>query len=55
MQVVTIGLDIAKHVFQLHGTDVHGKVVPRRKLRRREVVSFFANLPSSYGQEIRSV
>jgi len=46
MQVAIVGLDIAKHVFQLHGTDAHGKVVLRRKLRRHEVVTFFANLPS---------
>lgn len=46
MQVAIIGLDIAKHIFQLHGTDVHGKVVLRRKLRRQEVAPFFANLPS---------
>lgn len=45
MQVAIIGLDIAKHVFQLHGTDTHGKVVLRRRLRRQEMVPFFANLP----------
>lgn len=46
MQVAIIGLDIAKHVFQLHGTDTDGKVVLRRRLRRQEMVPFFANLPS---------
>jgi transposase len=46
MQVAIVGLDSAKHVFQVHGTDAHGKVVLRRKLRRHEVVTFFANLPS---------
>lgn len=46
MQVAIIGLDIAKNIFQLHGTDVHGKVVLRRKLRRHEIAPFFANLPS---------
>src|SRR5579871_1992562 len=46
MHVAIVGLDIAKHVFQLHGSDAHGKVVLRRKLRRHEVVTFFANLPS---------
>lgn len=45
-QVAIIRLDIAKHVFQLHGTDTHGKVILRRKLRRQEVVPFFASLPS---------
>jgi transposase len=44
MQIAFVGLDIAKHVFQLHGTNVAGKVVLRRKLRRSEVVPFFANL-----------
>jgi hypothetical protein len=33
-----VGLDIAKHVFQFHGTDRDGKVVLRRKMRRHEVV-----------------
>lgn len=46
MKVAIIGLDIAKHVFQLHGTDASGRVVLRRKLRRQEVMPFFANLPS---------
>jgi transposase len=40
-QVTTIGLDIAKHVFQVHGIDVAGKVMIRRKLRRGEVLEFF--------------
>jgi len=46
MQVAIIGLDIAKHVFQLHGTGTNGKVVLRRRLRHHEVVTLFANLPS---------
>lgn len=46
MKVTTLGLDIAKHVFQLHGADEQGVVVMRRKLRRDEVVPFFANLPA---------
>ena len=46
MQVAIIGLDIAKHVFQLHETDTHGKAVLRRRLRRQEMVPFFANLPA---------
>jgi transposase len=45
MQVVTtIGFDIAKSVFQLHGVDAHGKVVVRRQLRRRYVLPFFKKL-----------
>ena len=39
--VTTIGLDIAKSVFQVHGIDAQGKVVIRRQLRRRYVLAFF--------------
>ena len=45
MQVSTIGLDIAKNVFQVHGVDRHGKVVLRKRLARGKVLAFFANLP----------
>ena len=41
-QVSTIGLDLAKNVFQAHGADVAGTVVFRKKLRRHQVLSFFA-------------
>jgi len=44
MRVTTTGLDIAKQVFQVHGVDKQGKVVLRRRLRREQVPSFFANL-----------
>jgi transposase len=44
MEVTTIGLDLAKHVFQVHGVDASGSVVVKRRLRRREVVTFFAAL-----------
>jgi transposase len=44
MQVTTIGLDIAKRVFQVHGVDSAGAVVVRKKLRRPELVQFFARL-----------
>lgn len=43
-QITTIGLDIAKHVFQVHGIDAAGKVLIRRKLRRGEVLEFFGKL-----------
>src|ERR1700759_5639677 len=43
--ISTIGLDIAKSVFQVHGVDVAGQVVVRRQLRRRYVLSFFQKLP----------
>jgi transposase len=46
MQAVrTIGLDIAKSVFQVHGIDAEGKVIIRRKLKRRYVAAFFQKLP----------
>lgn len=45
MRVCTIGLDIAKNVFQGHGVDERGKSVLRRRLRRNQVAAFFANLP----------
>ena len=43
--VTTIGLDIAKSVFQVHGIDVEGKVIVRRQLKRRYVLMFFQKLP----------
>ena len=46
MQVTTIGLDLAKRVFQVHGVDAAGKVAVRRKLQRSEMADFFAGLPS---------
>jgi transposase len=44
--VTTIGLDIAKSVFQVHGIDAEGKVVIRRQLKRRYVLAFFQKMPS---------
>ena len=44
-KVTTIGLDIAKSVFQVHGVDATGTVIIRRKLKRRYVVAFFQKLP----------
>jgi transposase len=43
--ITTIGLDIAKSVFQVHGIDTAGNVVLRRQLKRRYVVAFFQKLP----------
>jgi transposase len=43
-EVTTIGLDIAKHVFQVHGIDDQGAVVIRRKVRRSELLNFFRSL-----------
>jgi len=45
MQVSTVGLDIAKRVFQVHGVDTAGRVVVRRKLQRAQVANFFTDLP----------
>src|SRR5271157_5230486 len=44
--ITTIGLDIAKSVFQVHGVDAAGQVVIRRQLKRRYVLAFFTKLPS---------
>ena len=44
MQITTIGLDIAKNVFQVHGIDGEEKVVVRRQLRRGQVMRFFQEL-----------
>ena len=52
MQVTTIGLDIAKNVFQVHGVDANEKVVVRKQLRRGQVLAFFAALaPCLIGME----
>jgi transposase len=42
--ITTIGLDIAKSVFQVHGVDAGGQVVIRRQLKRRYVLAFFQKL-----------
>ena len=42
--VTTIGFDIAKSVFQVHGVDAAGQVVIRRRLKRRQVIAFFQKL-----------
>lgn len=47
MQVTTIGINLAKHVFQVQGVDADGSVVVRRKLRRSEVIRFFVKLPAA--------
>ena len=45
MQVTTIGLDLAKNVFQVHGVDAEGEIVVRKKVRRVDVLAFFSALP----------
>jgi hypothetical protein len=64
MKITTIGLDIAKNVFQVHGIDAAEKVVVRKQLRRGQVLAFFRALPrcligidrawSIFGQSSRS-
>jgi transposase len=50
--ITTIGLDLAKKVFQIHGVDGEGKLVVTRKLRRKEVLAYFAKLvPCLVGME----
>jgi transposase len=52
MQIATIGLDIAKNVFQVHGIDAAEKVVVRKQLRRSQVLAFFKALaPGLIGME----
>src|ERR1700752_1443553 len=46
MEITTIGLDLAKSVFQVHGVDATGQVVIRRSLRRAQMLPFFTRLPS---------
>jgi transposase len=46
MKITTIGLDLAKRVFQAHGVDETGAAVLRRQLKRRQVEPFFAKLPA---------
>ena len=52
MQISTLGLDLAKSVFQVHGVDADGAVMVRKKLRRAEVLKFFEGLaPCLVGME----
>jgi len=52
MKITTIGIDLAKELFQIHGVDSQGKTVLRKQLRRNEMAKFFANLdPCLVGME----
>src|SRR3954453_23186069 len=44
-QVTTVGLDLAKNLFQVHGADAQGRPVLKKRLAREKVLEFFANLP----------
>lgn len=46
MEITAVGFDIAKNVFQVHGANAHGAVVARKKLRRSQVLAYFATLPA---------
>lgn len=43
--ITTIGIDIAKRIFQVHGVDKNGKTVLKKKLMRDQLLTFMANLP----------
>ncbi len=45
-EIITVGLDLAKNVFQVHGADGNGRAVLRKKLRRAQVLEFFGQLPA---------
>ena len=52
MKITTIGIDLAKAVFQVHGVDERGKAVLRKQHKRKDMLSFFANLqPCLIGME----
>ncbi len=42
MKITTAGIDLAKNVFQVHGVDQRGKAVVRKRLRRKQVLTYFA-------------
>ncbi len=45
MKVTTLGLDLAKNLFQVHGINELGKLVIKKQLRRNQMAEFFVNLP----------
>jgi len=45
MKITTVGIDLAKSVFQVHGVDVTGRPALKKQLKRDQMVAFFANLP----------
>ena len=50
-EITTVGLDLAKQVFQVHAVDGAGQVVLRKSLRRGQVLTFFAGLPRMPGRD----
>ena len=51
MKITTIGIDLAKEVFQIHGVDLYSKSVLRKQLRHSEMAKYFANHPRLIGME----
>ena len=45
MEITTVGIDLAKSVFQVHAVDQHGKVALKKQIKRDQMAAFFANLP----------
>ena len=45
MNIIALGIDIAKNVFQLHGVDANGKIVLQKKVSREKLIQFVAQLP----------
>ncbi|MBT3066709.1 IS110 family transposase, partial [Rhodoferax sp. U11-2br] len=45
MKATTIGIDLAKNVFQVHGVNEFGKVVLKKQIKREQMAAFFANMP----------
>jgi transposase len=46
MEVTTIGIDLSKNVFQIHGVDQRGKTALKKQLKRVQMLPYFANVPS---------
>ena len=52
MKITTIGIDLAKHILQVHGVDQHGNTAVQKPLKRQEVLPYFAQLdPCLIGME----
>ncbi|CAM4018922.1 Mobile element protein [Kerstersia gyiorum] len=45
MKITTVGIDLAKNVFQIHGVDERGKAVLKKQIKREQMAVFFVNLP----------
>ena len=46
MKITTVGIDLAKNVFQVHGVDERGHVMLKKQLKRDQMLVYFANLPA---------